>query len=99
MSTDTESICRSQVVVGCAVGQIALAVALRMLLQRRNSQRDAAAAFALDADLPDSLELLEDITDFEVGYRSSLNSDMKLTDIESALQICSVATSTVSKNP
>lgn len=50
-----------KMIVGCAVGQVFLIVLLRMLLMRRNKQRDALMPAPGDV----SEDVISDMTDFE----------------------------------
>uniref|UniRef100_L2GF69 Major facilitator superfamily transporter n=1 Tax=Colletotrichum fructicola (strain Nara gc5) TaxID=1213859 RepID=L2GF69_COLFN len=54
-----------KVIMGCTAGQVIIAIAIRILLKRRNAKRDAeAAASGHDAAEEDD-EVLMDLTDFE----------------------------------
>ncbi|KAI0015885.1 major facilitator superfamily transporter [Xylariomycetidae sp. FL0641] len=53
-----------KVIIGCAAGQIATAMCLRLLLIRRNKRRDAAAAAATSSETAVE-EISADLTDFE----------------------------------
>lgn len=53
-------------IIGCVAGQVVIAIALRLLLIRRNRIRDEAAAAAGVSGADDTEEvLLQDLTDFE----------------------------------
>ncbi|TDZ53778.1 putative transporter [Colletotrichum trifolii] len=54
-----------KVIMGCTAGQFVLAIAIRVLLMRRNKQRDAEAAASGSNAADDGDELLMDLTDFE----------------------------------
>ncbi|KXJ87208.1 major facilitator superfamily domain-containing protein [Microdochium bolleyi] len=54
-----------KLIIGCCVGQACTAVCLRLLLIRRNKERDAAAAALGDGVEEDADEQMQDLTDFE----------------------------------
>ncbi|CAG7933116.1 unnamed protein product [Penicillium olsonii] len=56
-----------KLILACSSAQAALAVLLRLLLIRRNKQRDAAAAARNEVDTPADESTMADLTDFEVS--------------------------------
>ena len=59
-----------KVIIACCIGQIILAYALRLLLTRRNKERDRQATeIGLSEEIVDTLK---DRTDFEVCHRGAL---------------------------
>ncbi|EXJ82599.1 hypothetical protein A1O3_06412 [Capronia epimyces CBS 606.96] len=61
-----------KVILACASAQIFIAMALRLLLIRRNKQRDAAAANGSEPENDAAEEIAADLTDFEVCVLNSL---------------------------
>lgn len=60
-----------KLIIGCAVGQICCCIALRLLLIRRNKQRDSAELVTSDGTNTNGKGVIEDViqdlTDFEVS--------------------------------
>lgn len=54
-----------KVIMGCTAGQVVLAIAIRLLLIKRNKQRDAEAEASGQNAEDVSDEVLMDLTDFE----------------------------------
>jgi len=54
-----------KLIIGCCAGQAMTAFCLRLLLVRRNKQRDAADAAAGVTVTDDDDEVMQDMTDFE----------------------------------
>lgn len=84
-----------KVILACAAAQIAVAMSIRLLLIRRNKQRDAAAAagFASGADHDATEEVAADLTDFEVcifTFSDIVTRKANFPSTESALQIRSM---------
>lgn len=51
--------------MGCTAGQVVLAIAIRLVLKRRNKQRDAEAEASGQNAADEDDEILMDLTDFE----------------------------------